>query len=173
VNETTSSREQFNKQAALYATSTVHRSGPSLLALVEMAEPKAIDVALDVATGTGNTAFALAPYVGRIIGLDISLGMLGQARNRAREEKLTNIEFKEGSAEEFPFADRSFSLVVSRHAPHHFRNLEKFLGEVRRVLLPDGRFVLADQISPSSRVSDWLEKWEQVRDPSHFRQRSQ
>jgi ubiquinone/menaquinone biosynthesis C-methylase UbiE len=137
-----------------------------------MAEPRPIDAALDVATGTGNTAFALAPYVGRIIGLDISSGMLEQARNRAREEKLNNIEFREGSAEEFPFAEGSFSLVVSRHAPHHFRNLEKFLSEVRRVLLPGGRFVLADQISPSWRVSDWLEKWEQVRDPSHFRQRT-
>ena len=170
--ETTSSSEQFNKQAALYATSTVHRSGPSLPVLVEMAEPEPADVALDVATGTGNTAFALAPHVGRIIGLDIASGMLQQARNRAREEKLNNIEFKEGSAEEFPFADGSFSLVVSRHAPHHFRNLEKFLDEVRRVLQPGQRFVLADQISPSAGVSDWLEKWEQVRDPSHFRQRT-
>jgi hypothetical protein len=40
------------------------------------------------------------------------------------------------------------------------------------VLQRSKRFVLADQISPSTRVSDWLEKWEQVRDPSHFRQRT-
>ena len=51
-----SSSEQFNKQAALYATSPVHRLGPSLAVLVEMAAPESADVVLDVATGTGNTA---------------------------------------------------------------------------------------------------------------------
>jgi SAM-dependent methyltransferase len=167
-----SSRDQFNKQAALYATSAVHRFGPSLPVLVEMAAPKPADQALDVATGTGNTALALAPLVLRVIGLDVASAMLDQARARAQAEKIENAEFVSGSAEEIPFPDAEFSLVVSRHAPHHFHHLHKFLGEVRRVLKPSGRFVVADQISPSAEIAGWVDRWERTRDPSHFRQRT-
>jgi SAM-dependent methyltransferase len=170
--ETTSSQDQFNKQAALYAVSSVHRFGPSLPVLVGMAAPGPADVALDVATGTGNTALALAPHVLRVIGLDIASAMLDQGRARAHAEKIANVEFVIGSAEELPFPDQEFSLVVSRHAPHHFHHLEKFLGEVGRVLRLGGRFVLADQISPSPEVADWVDRWERTRDPSHFRQRT-
>jgi SAM-dependent methyltransferase len=167
-----SSRDQFNKQAALYATSPVHRFGPSLPVLLEMAAPKPVDLVLDVATGTGNTALALAPQVLRVVGLDIASAMLDQARARAQAEKIENAEFLSGSAEELPFPNAEFSLVVSRHAPHHFHRLEKFLSEVRRVLKPEGRFVVADQISPSAQVADWVDRWERTRDPSHFKQRT-
>jgi SAM-dependent methyltransferase len=167
-----SSRDQFNKQAALYASSPVHRSGPSLPVLVEVAAPEPVDVALDVATGTGNTALALAPLVLRVIGVDVAFGMLDQARARAQAENVQNIEFITGSAENLPFPDAEFSLVVSRHAPHHFHDLDKFVREVGRVLKPGGRFVLADQISPSAQVADWVDRWERTRDPSHFRQRT-
>ena len=170
--ETNASRDQFNKQAALYATSPVHRSGPSLPVLIEVAAPKPVDLLLDVATGTGNTALALAPLVLRVIGLDVASGMLDQARVRAQAENVENVEFITGSAEELPFPDAQFSLVVSRHAPHHFHDLDKFLREVRRVLKPQGRFVVADQISPSAQVMDWVDRWERTRDPSHFRQRT-
>ena len=167
-----SSRDQFNKQAALYATSPVHRFGPSLPVLVEMAAPRPVDLVLDVATGTGNTALALAPLVLRVVGLDVASAMLEQARARAQAEKIENAEFVSGSAEEIPFSDAEFSLVVSRHAPHHFHQLDKFLSEVRRVLKPGGRFVVADQISPSAQVTGWVDRWERTRDPSHFRQRT-
>jgi len=167
-----SSRDQFNKQAALYATSPVHRSGPSLLVLVEMAAPKPVDLVLDVATGTGNTAMALAPLVLRVIGMDVASAMLDQARARAQAENIGNVEFISGSAEDLPFPDAQFSLVVSRHAPHHFHDLDKFLREVRRVLRPGGRFVVADQISPFAQIADWVDRWERTRDPSHFRQRT-
>ena len=170
--ETNASRDQFNKQAALYATSPVHRSGPSLAVLVEMAAPEPVDLVLDVATGTGNTALALAPLVRRVIGLDVASAMLDQARVRAQAENVENVEFVSGPAEDLPFPDAQFSLVVSRHAPHHFHGLDKFLCEVRRVLKPGGRFVVADQISPSTQVADWVDRWERTRDPSHFRQRT-
>jgi SAM-dependent methyltransferase len=170
--ETNASRDQFNKQAALYATSPVHRSGPSLPVLVEMAAPEPGDLVLDVATGTGNTALALAPLVRRVIGLDVASAMLDQARARAQAENVENIEFVSGPAEDLPFPDAQFSLVVSRHAPHHFHGLDKFLREVRRVLKPGGRFVVADQISVSAQIADWVDRWERTRDPSHFRQRT-
>lgn len=164
----TESRDQFDRQAALYAASPVHRFGPSLPVLLDYAELQSDDVALDIATGTGNTAIAVAEHVASVVGLDVSPGMLAQARKRAEEEGRTNARFEEGSAEALPFADASFSLVTARHAPHHFRDAGTFLQEVRRVLRPDGRFVMADGISPSPEASDWLDRWQRFRDPSHF-----
>src|SRR4030088_853381 len=98
--------------------------------------------------------------------------MVEQGRLRADTEGKANISFQEASAEAFPFASGAFSLVVSRHAPHHFHDVGKFLSEVHRVLARGGRFVLADQISPTAEISDWIDYWERARDPSHFLQRT-
>jgi SAM-dependent methyltransferase len=166
------SKTQFDRQAALYAASPVHRYGPSLPVLVEYAEPRAEDVVLDVATGTGNAAFALAGAVQSVVGLDLSDGMIAQARSRAEHEEIKNVRFEIGSAEEMPFPDASFTLVVARHAPHHFRHVDRFLAEVRRVLRPGGRFVMADQVSPLPETSEWIHTWQQTRDGSHFLQRT-
>ncbi len=167
-----SSRDQFNPLAERYSQSPVHRAGASLPVLLELAEPKISDVVLDVATGPGNTAFALADYVQSVIGIDVAPRMLEQAKLRTDTERKTNIIFQEASAEALPFVSGVFSLVVSRHAPHHFHDVGKFLSEVHRVLACGGRFVLADQISPTAESFDWIDYWERTRDPSHFLQRT-
>jgi ubiquinone/menaquinone biosynthesis C-methylase UbiE len=169
---TRSSKDQFDANAAKYAVSDVHRAGPSLPVLLELARPVQSDLSLDVATGTGHTALAVALLVAKTIGIDIAPKMLEQARRLATEQGVSNCEFVEGSAEKIPLQDGSFTLVTARHAPHHFHHAPVFLSEVRRVLTSDGRFVMADQISPSAEVFDWLDYWERTRDPSHFMQRT-
>jgi ubiquinone/menaquinone biosynthesis C-methylase UbiE len=167
-----SSKNQFNANARKYAVSDVHRAGPSLPVLLDLAAPLSEDYALDVATGTGHTALVVARCVKRAVGLDIASKMLEQARSLAIEQGITNCEFVEGSAEALPFPSEQFSLVTSRHAPHHFLRADVFLAEVRRVLTGDGRFVMADQITPSIETLDWVNAWERTRDPSHFHQRT-
>lgn len=169
--DTELSRNQFDRQAALYASSAVHRNGASLPVLVEYAEPRPGERALDVATGTGNTAFALAERGAEAIGLDVSAGMLAQARERAEKEGV-NVRFVEGAAEDLPFPEASFDLVTARHAPHHFRDVGRFLAEVRRTLRPGGRYVMADGVSPSAEASAWFDRWQRLRDPSHFYSRT-
>jgi ubiquinone/menaquinone biosynthesis C-methylase UbiE len=168
----TTSQIQFDAHAERYAASKVHHAGPSLAVLRAFAEPQSLDLVLDVATGTGSTAFSLAPHVGRVIGIDVASKMLEQARARAHSEGFTNIEFIDGSAEEIPLGDRTCTLVTSRHAPHHFHEVPKFLAEVRRVLTPNGRFVLADQITPEPSMLDWVDRWQRLHDASHVRQRT-
>jgi ubiquinone/menaquinone biosynthesis C-methylase UbiE len=167
-----SSKDQFNANAEKYAVSDVHRAGPSLPVLLALAQPVASDHSLDVATGTGHTALAVARFVAKTIGIDIAPKMLEQARRLASEQGVGNCAFIEGSAEKMPLADGQFSLVTARHAPHHFHNVPRFLSEVRRVMAPRGRFVLADQISASADVFEWVDYWERTRDPSHFVQRT-
>jgi ubiquinone/menaquinone biosynthesis C-methylase UbiE len=167
-----SSEDQFNANARKYAVSDVHRAGPSLPVLLEMAAPVANDYGLDAATGTGHTALAVARYVKREVGLDIASKMLEQAKRLAVEQGISNCEFVEGSAEAMPFASGQFSLVTARHAPHHFHRVDAFLTEVGRVMTDDGRFVMVDQITPSIEMLDWVNAWERMRDPSHFDQRT-
>jgi ubiquinone/menaquinone biosynthesis C-methylase UbiE len=169
---TKSSRDQFDPLAERYSRSPVHRAGASLPVLLELARPRSSDLVLDVATGPGNTAFALAGSVQSVIAIDIAPRMLEQGRLRAQAEGKTNVFFQEAPAESLPFESDAFSLVVSRHAPHHFHDAGKFLSEVHRVLIPGGRLVLADQISPTAESSDWINHWERIRDPSHFLQRT-
>ena len=169
---TVSSDTQFNANAEKYAASHVHKFGASLPVLLELAQPMLSDRSLDVATGTGNTALMIGPFVHHVIGLDMAVKMLEQAKKRALEEGFANADFLEGSAEALPFDDSSFSLVTSRHAPHHFRDVPMFLIEVARVLEPGGRFVMADQITLESENKSWIDEFQRTRDPSHFSQRT-
>ena len=168
----TSSRAQFNAHASRYAASAVHRHGPSLPVLLDYAAPQPQDRALDVATGTGNTAHALAPFVREVVGLDLAEEMLAHARQRAQADGQTNARFVVGSAEAMPFPDASFTLVASRHAPHHFLQVDRFLAEAHRVLEGGGRLVVADQTSLTPDVQAWMDVYQTLRDPSHHAQRT-
>jgi ubiquinone/menaquinone biosynthesis C-methylase UbiE len=84
------SQNQFGKNASNYATSHVHKSGPSLSVLIDLAEPVSTDIVLDVATGTGHTAIALAPFVEKVTGLDVTPRMLEDKYNLRRGVRRRN-----------------------------------------------------------------------------------
>jgi SAM-dependent methyltransferase len=113
--------------------------------VVEHAAPDAASTVLDLGTGTGAIALALAPDAGRVIGRDISEGMLEQARQKAADQDLANVEFGEGRFREpnVP-ADADVDVVVSNFAMHHLSDAEK--REAIGVLgdLEPRRFVLGD-----------------------------
>src|SRR4051812_25755502 len=113
-------RDSFRSVAANYTKSTFHASTVRLQEVVELVRPKKGDLALDVATGTGNTALALAPHVRRVIGLDVTREMLDEARRVAGERAVTNVDWVIGDAEHLPFQDATFDIYVVRAAPHHF-----------------------------------------------------
>ena len=166
-----SAKEQFDKQAAHYDTQWNTWSEETLGWLLANANPRPTDFVLDVATGTGFTALAFAPFVEAVIGLDVSPGMLEQARRQAGERKVANAVFQEGAAEALPFPNGAFDIVTCRIAPHHFLSVEKFLAEAARVLKPGGRLALVDTTVPDDapEVAAWQNEVEVVRDPSHIR----
>lgn len=130
--------------------------------------PKRGDLALDVATGTGNTAFALAPHVRRVVGLDLTREMLNQARRIAAERNIVNVDWVIGDAARLPFQDQTFDAYVVRAAPHHFPDMDAFLAEAFRVLKPDRDAALID-CAPPLPARDVLHEVEVRRDPSHVR----
>ena len=160
-------RDSFRDVAANYSKSTFHASSIRLQEVVDLAQPKRGDLVLDVATGTGNTAFALAPHVRRVIGLDLTREMLTEAGRIAAEKKIVNVDWVIGDAEHLPFQDDTFDIYTVRAAPHHFANVDAFIAEAFRVLKPDrdGTFV---DCAPPLPARDVLHEVEVRRDPSHI-----
>jgi ubiquinone/menaquinone biosynthesis C-methylase UbiE len=167
-------KEQFDRQAAHYNAQWNTWTEATLHWLLDHADCQTDDEVLDVATGTGFTALAFAPHARSVVGLDVSSGMLAQARQKQTAQGIANVTWTEGAAESMPFADETFTLVTCRVAPHHFLSLPGFLSEVARVLKPGGRFLLADTSVPDEDpiADEWQNRVESLRDPSHVRNRS-
>jgi ubiquinone/menaquinone biosynthesis C-methylase UbiE len=164
------SQQRFGKYAASYVSSWSHRQGPDLQRLVELAGDHPGWEALDIATGGGHTALAIAPHVARVVATDLTEPMLAAAREFILAGGATNVEFHPADAEDLPFTAASFDLVTCRIAAHHFPHPERFVAEVVRVLRPGGLFLLQDQVTPEDpKTADWITAFEKRRDPSHGR----
>jgi SAM-dependent methyltransferase len=111
--------------------------------VVEHARPHADDTVLDLGCGTGAIGLALADDAGRVVGRDISEGMLERAREKAAERGIETVDFGEGSFRE-PNVGESVDIVVSNFAMHHLSDDEK--REAVDVVTDLGarRFVLGD-----------------------------
>lgn len=171
INAGEAARKQFDKQAGLYNNRWASWSDETLQTLLRLADPRPHWRALDIATGTGFTALALAPQVHEVVGTDVSPGMLEQAARRAKETGVRNVAWREARADAQPFPNGYFDLVTCRIAAHHFPRVAAFLQETVRVLRPGGVFVLGDTTVPddNEEAAFWQNTVEKMRDPSHVR----
>ena len=161
-------QEQFNRQAANYAVSVPHSRSESLSILTKWASLDHYELGLDIATGPGFTAFAVAEFCDAVVASDIADGMLDQARAIAIERGLQNVRFEAIDAHDIPYPDASVDLITCRTAPHHFNDIGKFLSEVHRILNRNGVFLLCDTTtSENSQLAEWHQRVEALRDPSH------
>jgi ubiquinone/menaquinone biosynthesis C-methylase UbiE len=125
---------------------------------------------LDVACGPGIVSAALAEKARAVVGVDLTRRMLENARRRCAAAGLANVAFVEGSAEALPFAAAAFDVVVTRLSIHHFKEPGRVLADMRRVLRPGGKLVLADVVSADNAEKSALHNAiEVLRDPSHVR----
>lgn len=116
--------------------------------LVEKTNPKSI---LDIATGTGDLAIALAKTnAHKIIGLDISSGMLEVGKQKISKKGLEKtIDMVLGDSENMPFDDNTFDAITVAFGVRNFETLEKGLSEILRVLKPNGLFVILETSVPT------------------------
>lgn len=135
--------ERFSEKAAEYDGSKSEEYHACRSLVIEHAAPTSEDVVLDLGTGTGAIALALAADAKRVVGRDISDGMLAEARRKAAEAGIENIEFGNGRFRD-PNYDGPVSIVTSNFALHHLSDDEKREAiETIAALEPD-RFVLGD-----------------------------
>jgi ubiquinone/menaquinone biosynthesis C-methylase UbiE len=128
--------------------------------------PKGDERALDVGTGAGAFAIALASLVREVVGVDVVPELLEQARARAPE----NVELVEADGRSLPFGEASFDLVASARTLHHTIRPELVVAEMVRVLRPGGTMLLVDQIAPVDPLAALaLNRFEVARDASTTR----
>ncbi|MES2812549.1 MAG: bifunctional demethylmenaquinone methyltransferase/2-methoxy-6-polyprenyl-1,4-benzoquinol methylase UbiE [Bacteroidota bacterium] len=118
--------------------------------ILKMVSEKNPNQILDIATGTGDLAILMASTkADKIIGLDISAGMLEVGKQKIADKKLSDkIEMILGDSENIPFEDNSFDAVTVAFGVRNFENLEKGLSEILRVLKPNGIFVILETSVP-------------------------
>ena len=118
-----------------------------VLKLVSDKKPKSV---LDIATGTGDLAILMTNTTAeKIIGLDISAGMLEVGRNKIKAKNLSDkIEMILADSENMPFEDDTFDAITVAFGVRNFENLETGLTEILRVLKPNGIFVILETSVP-------------------------
>jgi SAM-dependent methyltransferase len=102
---------------------------------------------LDLGSGAGTDSLIAAQMVGHrghVTGVDMTPAMLAKARAAAAEMGLSNVEFVEGEAEQLPFADESFDVVISNGVIDLIPDKDAVFSELYRVLVSGGRMQIAD-----------------------------
>jgi ubiquinone/menaquinone biosynthesis C-methylase UbiE len=161
-------RRQFGAHAQEYVKSAFHSKGESLDRLIALTAPRPDWRVLDVATGGGHTALAVAPHVREVVATDLTPQMLDAARAFIQSKGVRNVEFSEADATALPFPDSHFDLATCRTAPHHFPDVAQFVRELFRVVRPGGLAVVIDNMVPEDReTAEYINSFEKTRDPSH------
>jgi len=119
-----------------------------LVKAVSRAKPSAI---LDLATGSGDVAFALSrrlPEPVQILGIDFCRPMLDEAEIKKRARQCANVTFQQGDGLALPLSDNSYDVVTISFGLRNMGDLQKSLGEMLRVLRPGGRMFILEFSRP-------------------------
>jgi len=161
---------QFGAAAADYVTSAVHATGADLARIAEIAAHVAPAHALDLGTGGGHVAYAIAPHASCVTACDLSVAMLAVVTDEAERRGLDNVVTLAAPAEALPLADAAFDMLACRFSLHHWRDPAAGLAQGRRVLRPGAPAVFVDVMAPPEPAADThLQAVELLRDPSHGR----
>ncbi|WP_247000238.1 class I SAM-dependent methyltransferase [Halosolutus gelatinilyticus] len=134
---------RFDEKAGEYDESKSDEYRACANLVIEHAAPASDDIVLDLGTGTGAIAIALAPDADRVVGRDISEGMMDEARTKAGERGVDNAEFDRGTFRE-PEYDGQVDVVTSNFAMHHLSDDEKREAIAVIADLEPRKFVLGD-----------------------------
>ena len=162
--------DQFTRQATPFSTSAGIKDEQALKLLVESTGAGPDDTVLDVACGGGLVVCAFASVVRHATGIDLTPAMIDRARALQQEKGFSNVTWRLGDVLPLPYADRSFSIVTSRFAFHHFLDPGAVLAEMKRVCVPGGKVAIVDTDASADPVkAAEFNRMEKLRDPSHVR----
>jgi len=163
-------RESFTTQAQAFAANPWVTDKERIRRLVAAAHLTGNERVLDIATGPGYIAEAFAGSAREVVGVDLTEAMLAIAKERTRERGVANVSFRAADAENLPFENGSFDVVVCRLALHHLLKPLHVLREMVRVCRAGGTVVVEDiYASEHPERAAYQDRWEVLRDPSHVR----
>src|SRR6202163_3431179 len=137
-------RESFTTQATAFAANPWVSDEQRISRLVSAARLTGTERVLDIATGPGYIAEAFAKNSREVLGMDLTEAMLAIARARTEEHGVKNISFSTGDAQNLPFDQGEFDVVVCRLALHHVQQPGKVIGGMARVCRRDGIVLVED-----------------------------
>ncbi|MEE8509734.1 MAG: methyltransferase domain-containing protein [candidate division NC10 bacterium] len=164
-------KREFGKQAPRFGDRSHTVASPAYLEwMVKNLDLEPHFAVLDVAAGTGLLGRAIAPYVKQVVALDATPEMLLEGGRQAEQAGIENIALEHGLAEDLPYPNDAFDMVVSRFAMHHFEDPRPPMNQMVRVCRPGGKVAVIDLVSPDdATVATAYNRLERLRDPSHTR----
>jgi ubiquinone/menaquinone biosynthesis C-methylase UbiE len=160
--------DEFTRQALPFSQRPELSNEASFKLMLEMSGVNARDKVLDVACGPGIVACAFAAVAAHVTGIDITPAMIERARQLQHDKGQSNLTWQVGDVLPLPYANDTFSLVVTRFTFHHFVDPQAVLGEMMRVCQPGGRVLVSDP-APAADKQDAYNRIEKLREPSHVR----
>jgi 2-polyprenyl-3-methyl-5-hydroxy-6-metoxy-1,4-benzoquinol methylase len=163
-------RESFTTQAVAFAANPWVTDEDRIQRLVAAAHLNGNERVLDIATGPGYIAEAFAGAAREAVGVDLTEAMLAIAKERTQQRGVSNVSFRAGDAQDLPFENGEFDVVVCRLALHHLQKPLHVLREMVRVCRAGGTVLVEDiYASEHTERAAYQDRWEILRDPSHVR----
>jgi len=163
-------RESFTAQAQAFAANPWVTDEERIRRLVAAAGLTGSERVLDIATGPGYIAEAFAGAAREVVGVDLTEAMLLIAKQRTKERGISNVSFRAADAQNLPFENGAFDVVVCRLTLHHLLKPREVLREMARVCRAGGTIVVEDiYASELAERAAYQDRWEILRDPSHVR----
>lgn len=163
-------RESFTTQAQAFAANPWVTDEDRIRRLVAAARLSGSERVLDIATGPGYIAEAFARAAREVVGVDLTEAMLAIAKERTKSRGISNLTFRAADAQNLPFENAAFDVVVCRLALHHLQQPLAVLREMTRVCQLSGKVLVEDIYSSEHpERAAYQDRWEILRDPSHVR----
>ncbi len=163
-------REEFTRQADAYANSAAITDQDRLARLITAIAPQGDERVIEVATGPGYVAMALAERCREVVGVDLTEAPLKIAERTRQQRGLANVSFRLADADELPFDDGTFDIAVCRFAFHHFEHPAHVLAEMCRVCRLGATIAIEDlYASEFPPRASYYNQFEHLRDHSHTR----
>ncbi len=165
------SAARFDAELHTEAYRRVHADEVQLRRLLELLQPEPKQVLLDLGTGNGYVAKAIAAKepTSLVIGLDVAEDAIRRNVEDAERQGLRNIRFGACDGVTIPYDDDHFDAVICRYAFHHLPRYETTLGDLARAVRGGGRFVLSDPIREDGDTCDFINRLQKLKHDGHVR----